>query len=256
MGYIAVLLMGISLGLIGAGGSILTVPVLVYLFGVPPLVATSYSLFVVGSTSFIGSINSYRKGWVDWRTVLLFGASSVITVFLIRRLIIPLIPVEIHMGRKLLESQVLLMILFAVIMILASLPLISKIHKPANEHLKKPGWLITIYGIGIGLITGLLGVGGGFLLVPALIFLLNLPIQKAIGTSLLIIAVNSSVGFIADAGSYAIDWVLLISVSVIAIFGGLIGARIGVKLNPEILKKGFGWLILAMGLFIFLKETL
>lgn len=257
MGYIAALFIGISLGLIGGGGSILTVPVLVYLFGLSPVVATSYSLFVVGSTSLIGSVNSYRKGWVDLRTAFLFGTSSVITVFIIRRLVIPQIPDIINIGSLSISFSLLTMVLFAALMLLASLSMIRTGRKNENPMVNNKGtWVLFFYGIGIGLITGFLGAGGGFLLIPALVLVLRLPMKKAIGTSLFIIALNSLIGFMGDAGHYSINWALLLGVSAIAITGVFIGGRLSMKIHGTKLKTGFGWFVLLMGIYILVKEIL
>ena len=255
-GYIASLFIGISLGLIGGGGSILTVPVLVYLFGLTPGLAISYSLFVVGSTSLVGSFNSYRKGFVDFKTALLFGISSVITVFIVRRFIIPLLPEQIKLGNYSLQFSILTMVLFAVLMLLASMKMITA--KPIMEVADpkdKSIFILLIYGIGIGLITGFLGAGGGFLLIPALVLFLKLPMKKAIGTSLLIIALNSSVGFIANTGHYKIEWIFLLTISAIAIAGVLIGGLLSKKIQGNKLKKGFGWFVLIMGIYIIIKEV-
>ena len=257
MGYIAALFIGVSLGLIGGGGSILTIPVLVYLFGLSPLMATSYSLFVVGATSLVGSVSSYRKGWVDVKTVFLFGLSSIVTVFLTRKFIIPLIPETIYVGTYPVSFSLLTMVLFAVLMLLASLSMIRGRTKeeavsPHGSHML----LLSLYGTGIGLITGFLGAGGGFLLIPALVILLRLPMKKAVGTSLLIIALNSLVGFVGDIGQYHTDWGLLLPVSLIAISGVFIGGRLSKKIAGDSLKKGFGWFVLLMGLYIIIREIL
>lgn len=255
-GYIAALFIGISLGLIGGGGSILTVPVLVYLFGLSPVLATSYSLFVVGSTSLIGSFNSWRKGLVDFKTALLFGITSIITVFITRKIIIPLIPEDIHVKNITLQFSILTMVLFAVLMLLASISMIrNKPVKTTEEKTNKTNfaWLI-MYGLSIGLVTGFLGAGGGFLLIPALVLLLHLPMKKAIGTSLFIIALNSLSGFIGDAGHFHTNWMFLLTISLVAIVGVFIGGLIGKSINGAKLKKGLGWFVLAMGVYIIIKE--
>lgn len=254
-GYIAALFIGVSLGLIGGGGSILTVPVLVYLFGVSPILATSYSLFVVGSTSLIGSFNSWRKGLVDFHTAFLFGLSSIITVFITRKIIIPHIPEDIRAGNITLHFSVFTMVLFAVLMLVASVSMIrSKRTTVSNEEHKTNFAKLILYGISIGLVTGFLGAGGGFLLIPALVLLLHLPMRKAIGTSLFIIALNSLAGFIGDAGHFKTNWIFLLTVSAIAIAGVFIGGVIGKSINGRKLKKGFGWFVLAMGIYIIIKE--
>jgi uncharacterized protein len=259
VGYIASLLIGVSLGLIGGGGSILTVPVLVYLFGLQPLVATSYSLFVVGSTSLIGAINNFKKGLVNVRAAFLFGSASIVTVFLTRKFLVPLIPKNIIAinGIDITES-LLVMVLFAFLMLLSSLSMI-KSKKVAIEQTDCNTYYrftkLFGYGVVIGMVTGLLGAGGGFLLIPALVFLLKMPIKKAIGTSLLIIALNSLIGFTGDIGHFSIDWLLLLKITAIAVTGILIGGAIGKKLHGDKLKKGFGWFVLAMGIFILIKEV-
>jgi uncharacterized membrane protein YfcA len=258
-GYIASLVIGISLGLIGGGGSILTVPVMVYLFGVQPLLATSYSLFVVGATSLVGAVNNYKRGFVNVNTALLFGLTSIITVFITRKLIIPAIAgFTIHINGLMLTEAMLTMLLFAVLMIVASVSMIktkppSLIAIPSSKNINFSSLLL--YGIAIGFITGLLGAGGGFLLIPTLVIVVGLPMKEAVGTSLLIIALNSLIGFAGDLGHFAIEWKLLLSVTAIAITGIFIGGAIAKKIPAEKLKKGFGWFVLLMGIYIILKEA-
>jgi uncharacterized protein len=258
VGYIASLLIGISLGLIGGGGSILTVPVLVYLFGLQPLVATSYSLFVVGSTSLVGAINNFKKGLVNIKAALLFGSASIVTVFITRRFFIPLIPKSIISIKGIdITESLLVMVLFAFLMLLSSISMIrsKKIETEPTEC--KTCYRFTKllgYGIAIGIVTGLLGAGGGFLIIPALVLLLKMPMKKAIGTSLLIIALNSLIGFTGDLGHFSIDWLFLSKITVIAVTGILIGGIIGKKMHGDKLKKGFGWFVLTMGIFILIRE--
>lgn len=254
-GYIAALFIGVSLGLIGGGGSILTVPVLVYLFGVSPVLATSYSLFVVGSTSLVGSVNSWRKGLVDFQTALLFGVTSIVTVFITRKIVIPRIPEDIHVGTISLHFSMLTMVLFAVLMLVASVSMIKSKHVETTEETTNTHFVKRIiYGISIGLVTGFLGAGGGFLLIPALVLLLHLPMKKAIGTSLFIITLNSLSGFIGDVGHFKTDWTFLFIVSLIAIAGVFVGGRLGKKIKAAKLKKGFGWFVLLMGIYIIVRE--
>ncbi|MGN6618285.1 MAG: sulfite exporter TauE/SafE family protein [Ilyomonas sp.] len=260
MGYIAALFIGISLGLIGGGGSVLTVPVLVYLFGINPVVSTSYSLFVVGSTSLVGAFNNYRKGLVQIKTALLFGLSSITTVFLTRKVLIPLIPEHIAtIGSLNLTESIITMVLFAILMVAASLSMIKgrkeepKETRAENEKINLPKLLL--YGVAIGISTGWLGAGGGFLLIPTLVLLVKLPMKEAVGTSLLIIALNSLIGFTGDIGHFDINWFFLIKVTSIAIAGIFAGGWIGKKIEGDKLKKGFGWFVLVMGIFIIIKEA-
>ena len=258
LGYIASALIGISLGLIGGGGSILTVPVMVYLFGVQPLLATSYSLFIVGSTSLIGSVNNFRKGLVSLKTSLFFGAASVITVFATRKFLVPIIPREIPtIDAFTVTESFLTMVLFGILMLIASISMIrdngdTAPEKECSDCIKF--FKLLGYGISIGLVTGLLGAGGGFLLIPALVLLIKLPMKKAVGTSLAIIAMNSLFGFAGDLGHFTINWTFLLTITGIAVAGIFVGGLLGKKIPGETLKRGFGWFVLAMGVYIIFKE--
>lgn len=258
--YIVTAFIGISLGLIGGGGSILTMPVLVYLFGVSPLLATSYSLFVVGTTSMIGAIANYRKGLMNLKTVLIFGPASILTVFFTRKFIVPFIPHDLFkIGDYQVSSSVVTMVVFGLLMLSASVGMISsRKAKDQEKECKNCVKFIKLlgYGITIGLVTGLLGAGGGFLLLPVLVFLLKLPVKEAIGTSLMIIALNALIGFTADLGHFNIDWKFLLMITGIAIAGLFIGNVMNTRIAAAHLKKGFGWFVLIMGIYIILKEVL
>jgi uncharacterized protein len=254
-GYIASLFIGVSLGLIGGGGSILTVPVLVYLFTVSPTIAISYSLFIVGFTSLVGAYNNYRKGLVNFKTVLLFGSSSITTVFIARRFIIPFLPeVFFEIGSFEITHALFVMVVFATLMIAASVSMIKEKKVEIDSGIKPSPRILVIYGILIGLVTGFLGAGGGFLLIPALVILMKLPMKEAIGTSLLIIALNSLIGFVGDIGRHPIDWLFISFLSAIAVAGIFIGGYFNQKANSDKLKKGFGWFVLIMGVYIIVRE--
>ncbi|MCD6064322.1 MAG: hypothetical protein K0R82_2233 [Flavipsychrobacter sp.] len=260
-GYLAATLIGISLGLIGGGGSILTVPVLVYLFGIDVTLATSYSLFIIGMTSLVGAVRNHRNGQVSIRTALLFGVSSITTVFLSRKFLLPAIPdVLFQVGGFTVTRSFAVMVVFASLMLFASISMIrsgSKAVQPSNE---KTGiqFLINLLfaGIGVGLVTGLLGAGGGFLLIPVLVLLFRMPMKEAVGTSLLIIALNSLFGFAGDIGNLTPDWQFLFILTAIAIAGIVAGSILSTKINGNQLKKGFGWFVLIMAVYILIKETL
>ncbi|WP_245542581.1 sulfite exporter TauE/SafE family protein [Segetibacter koreensis] len=267
MGYIAALFIGISLGLIGGGGSILTVPVLVYLFGINPILSTSYSLFVVGSTSLVGAFSNYLKGLVRIKTALLFGISSITTVFITRKFLIPFIPNHIAtIGGFNITEPIVTMVLFAILMVAASLSMIKSSKQKAAaaakndnenaigapEKINLPKLLM--YGVAIGIATGLLGAGGGFLLIPTLVLLVKLPMKEAVGTSLFIIALNSLIGFTGDLGHFTMNWFFLIKITTIAIAGTFVGGLIAKKISGNKLKKGFGWFVLIMGIYILTKE--
>ena len=258
-GALASLLIGLSLGLIGGGGSILTVPVLVYLFGVDPLQATAYSLFIVGATSAIGAFPKYKEGQVNLKTALIFGAPSIITVYATRKWILPAIPTELgQWGEFILTKSLLLMLLFALLMVAASFSMI-RTQKSLGADATKPQSfnypLILIEGAVVGLLTGLVGAGGGFLIIPALVILTGLPMKKAVGTSLLIIATKSLIGFTGDLTEQSIDWTLLGFVTSMAVVGIIIGNQLSKKIDGNKLKKGFGWFVFVMGLYILIKES-
>lgn len=260
LAYIASAFIGISLGLTGGGGSILTVPVMVYLFRIDPLPATSYSLFIVGFTSLTGAFLNYRRGLVQVRTAFLFGLSSIAAVWLTRKLLIPVIPKQIFtIGHFVFTSHMLMMMLFAVLMVAAAVSMIKgRKERPDIEFENTDLNLLKMmaYGIAIGFTTGLLGAGGGFLLIPTLVVLMKVPMKEAIGTSLLIIALNSLIGFTADIGHFNMNWTLLLCVTALATAGVFVGGLIGRHINGAKLKTGFGWFVLVMGIFILIKELL
>lgn len=259
-GYIGALLVGIVLGLIGGGGSILTVPILVYLFGLNPLIATAYSLFVVGITSVIGAIQNFRKGLVDLRTAVVFAIPAFIAVYITRSFIVPRIPdVMFSVGKFEVTNTVFIMILFAVVMFFAGFSMIKnktnqkeKIETKADLTYNYP--LIAIEGILVGLLTGIVGAGGGFLIIPALVLLVKIPMKKAIGTSLLIIAVKSLIGFLGDITNSEINWLFLIIFTGLSIVGIIIGVYMSKFISGEKLKKGFGYFTIIMALYIIYKE--
>ncbi len=259
IGYLASLVIGMSLGLIGGGGSILTVPVLVYLFRVSPVMATAYSLFIVGSTSLVGTWPKYKHGLVHMKTAFIFGVPSIAAVFATRKYIVPLIPEDLFsVGGLLITKDIMVMLLFAVLMVAASISMIR------NHKRKTTEWgegahkynvpAILLEGVVVGTVTGLVGAGGGFLIIPALVLLSRLPMKQAIGTSLLIIAAKSLIGFTGDIANYQMDWRLLITITLLAITGIFIGNWLSQKVSSKKLEKGFGWFVLIMGIYIMVKE--
>ncbi len=258
LGYFASLFIGISLGMIGGGGSILTMPVLVYLFGISPVLATSYSLFIVGSTSGVGAIRNIINKNANIRTAVVFGGISVIVVFLVRKLIVHSIPEKLTtIGGSPITYSLLTMIIFAALMIIAAKKMIRNKTiglTDANDTVSVTKLFAT--GILIGLITGFLGVGGGFLIIPALVLIIRLSMKHAVGTSLIIITLNTVAGFIGDIGKVNLDWQLLLSVTAIAIIGVFIGGYLNDRLSSGMLKKIFGWFILCTGIYILIKEGL
>jgi uncharacterized protein len=259
VGYVLATVVGISLGLIGSGGSILTVPILVYVMAVNPVLATAYSLFIVGSTALVGGVQSAIQKRVDFKTVLIFGIPSIAAVYATRMWLVPLIPQElISIGSFVITKPIALMLLFAVVMIFASVSMIRPgTNKETDENapMKYNYPMILLEGAVVGILTGLVGAGGGFLIIPALVILAKMPMKLAVGTSLFIIAAKSLIGFIGDLqGSQVIDWKLLGGFTGFAMVGIFIGIILSKKIHGDKLKKFFGWFVLIMGIYIIVKE--
>ena len=258
IGFFAAIFIGITLGLIGGGGSILTVPVLVYLFYIDPLLATAYSLFIVGATSVVGSVSYFRKGLVNVKTAVVFGIPSIIAVFLTRAYIVPAIPAEVFtVGDFVVTNSILLMLLFALLMVFASYSMIKKKKKVTEEIVQEQKFnypLILIEGSVVGILTGLVGAGGGFLIIPALVILSKLPMKEAVGTSLVIIAAKSLIGFFGESSETLIDWMFLIKITAFAMGGIFVGIALSKKVDGDKLKPAFGWFVLVMGIYIIIKE--
>jgi uncharacterized membrane protein YfcA len=254
-GYIASVFIGIILGLLGGGGSILSIPILVYLFGIEPVLASAYSLFIVGTTSFAGAIPKYRDHLVNLRTGVVFGIPSIASIFVTRKWIVPTIPdIVFNIGDFPLTKRFLLLGLFALLMILASISLIKGSNEIQNEDNRFKTLLVVFEGALIGFLTGLVGAGGGFLIIPALVLLTGLPFKTAVGTSLFIIAINALMGFLGDVLNYKMDWPFLLLITALAITGIMIGNVLQKKISAVRLRKIFGWFILIMGIFILSKE--
>lgn len=254
LGYLGALFIGLVLGLTGGGGSILTVPILVYLMSISPVTATAYSLFIVGTTSTFGAIQNYRKNLVDLKNGFIFAIPSFVAVYLTRKYIVPEIPKIILESPILITKDTFLMLFFAVIMIFGALSVLKKKSQDTNNEEKRNLILIGIQTFTIGIIIGLVGAGGGFLIIPSLILFAKLPMRKAVGTSLFIIAMNSLVGFIGDVQNLEIDWLFLLTFSAISVVGIFIGMYLTKYTNESQLKKIFAYFVLVMAAIILLKE--
>lgn len=257
LGYFGALIIGIVLGLIGGGGSILTVPILVYLLMINPVTATAYSLFVVGASSLVGALNYMKQKLVDFRTATVFSIPAFIAVYSTRKYIVPAIPDHIFTlwGFEV-TKNIGIMLFFALIMIVASISMIrnnrSEILVETKVKYNYP--LIIIEGIVVGVLTGIVGAGGGFLIIPALVLLAKLPMKKAVATSLLIIAVKSLIGFIGDIENLEIEWTFLLMFTALSIAGIFIGGYLNKFIDGKKLKTAFGWFVLVMGIYIIWKE--
>lgn len=255
LGYLASIGIGIILGMLGGGGSILAIPILVYLFHLDAVVASAYSLFIVGVTSLIGAIPKYKDHLVNVQTGFLFGFPSIAAIFITRKWIVPAIPdVVFQWNDFILSKRLLILGLFAVLMILASLAMIRKKKEPRGDEVEWRVPLVIFEGALIGFLTGLVGAGGGFLIIPALVWLTGLPFRTAVGTSLFIIAINSLMGFMGDLLNYSMDWDFLLLICTLAAAGILIGNQLQKKISTSRLRKTFGWLILGMGIWILYTE--
>lgn len=259
LGHLAAILIGLSLGLIGGGGSILTVPVLVYLIGLPPTVATGYSLFIVGITAMAGSVNYGYKKLLDYRTAFLFGLPSIAGVIIARRILVPQIPTIILTGGNfVITKDIFIMLIFSLLMITASFSMIKSgkeiDNKSTGKKIKNIN-LLLLDGFAVGVLTGFVGVGGGFLIIPALVLLCRLSMKEAIGTSLFIICINALMGFVAELTTVtSIDWKFLFVFTLFAVSGIFVGNYISKFISGQKLKPVFGWFVLIMGVYVLVKE--
>lgn len=260
LGYVSAVVVGLSLGLIGGGGSILTVPILVYLLSVEPVLATAYSLFIVGVSALVGGMTYAKKGLVSYRTAIVFAIPAFVAVYVTRLVLVPAIP-EILLTTEsfTFTKDTAILLLFAILMVFASFSMIKgRKHlnrdKESEQQFNFP--MIILEGLVVGVFTGMVGAGGGFLIIPALVLFAGLPMKQAVGTSLFIITVKSLIGFVGDiqAGEQ-IDWIFLLSFSALAILGIFVGSYLSNRIDGTKLKKGFGWFVLVMGVFMIFKEV-
>lgn len=260
LAYFLAVLIGVSIGLIGSGGSILTVPILVYLLDLDPVIATGYSLFIVGFSSLVGGGVKARYHLVNFRMVWILGIPSLLMVLITRTFIMPNIPLIIgEIGGITLSKSIFLMLLFAVIMIAASYSMIKTPNpSPQLKKTKINPWFVLMIGVLLGVVTGMVGAGGGFLIVPALVLVMRIPMHKAVGTSMWIVAVNSLLGFTGYwwTKEGAIDWNVLSVFTSTSLLGIAIGILLGKRVSGERLKKGFGYFVLVMGIYILANEVM
>lgn len=242
LGLVLALAIGITLGLLGGGGSILSVPILRYVVGEEAHVAVAMSLFVVALTSLAALVPHARAGRVRWQLGLRFGLASMVGAYVGGRL-----------GK--LVPPTLLLVLFAIVMVVAAVAMLRRRSSSATPPEPRTGMVAgVLQGLAVGAVTGLVGAGGGFLVVPALVLLGGLPMLTAVGTSLLVLAMNASAGFIGHLADTTLDWPVLAGVTAAALAGSLVGARAIGRVSPDRLRKAFGWLVIAMGLVMLAQE--
>lgn len=259
IGYLGALLIGLVLGLIGGGGSILTVPIFVYLFDTNPILATAYSLFVVGITASVGAVRNFQNQLVDFKTGIIFAMPAFVGVYIARAYFIEMIPDEIIILSAVLQKGTAIMIFFSLIMLLASYFMISRNNNEIKAStLNYSKIILSVEGLAVGILTGIVGAGGGFLIIPALVLFAKLPMKKAVGTSLMIIAIKSLFGFIGDLGNVNLmfDWSLLLLFTTLSVTGIYFGIYLTKFIEGKSLKKGFGWFVLIMAFVILFKEIL
>lgn len=257
LGYFGALAIGVVLGLIGSGGSLMAIPIFTYLFQIGPVTTTAYSLFVVGTASTIGALGNFKKKLVNFRIVVFFGIPAFISVFIVRKYLIPFIPEKLFSIHEYVVTQhIAILFLLAVLMLVSGYPMIKN-NKVGHYHLEPLNYnylFMIFYGLAIGVLTGVIGVGGGFLIVPSLVLCLRLPMKKAVATSLFIIALKSFIGFMGDILSVDINWSFLLGFTLISVLGILLGGYLSTFVKAEKLKKYFGGFLIFIAMGIFIKE--
>lgn len=254
LGYALSFIIGISLGLLGGGGAIVAVPVLVYIFGIETVLAQAYSLFIVGVSGLFGAAGHVRQKNVSFRYALLFGIPSLVMILLVRNFLLPLIPLSFEVGGIMFTRKFLLLQFLAVLMLLSGINMLTA-KKDAHENSPaRPLYFLVLAGLTEGLISGMAGAGGGFIIVFMLVSLVRIPVKKAIGTSLVIVSFKSLAGFLFDPQLPVVDWKFLSLFSALAVAGILVGVYLNKKTHPHLLKKYFGGFLVAMALFIMIKE--
>ena len=266
LGFLLCLPIGLLFGMVGAGGSILTLPVLVYLFQVDVSTATVYSLFIVGVTSLVGALSCMQKRQFDKRAAFDFGLPAVISVAITKLFIAPVIPAVLFtVGNVACTKETFLMCLLAVLMLISSCRMIglktAGIQKDRGRSRLGNAVRLTVIGAVVGALSGLVGVGGGFLIIPALVLFCKLTIKQAVGTSLTIVTIQSAVGFLCGIYSHSIaanpiDWSVILPITGAAIVGVLMGTMLSKKVATSKLQVGFGWLICVTAFCIMLQEAI
>ena len=259
LGFLSAFFIGLILGVLGGGGSILTVPVMVYIFSLNPITASAYSLFVVGVSGLGGVIRNLNRKLIDYKVGIVYAIPSFIAVYVTRKFLIPELPeLLFSIGKYQVSRDLGLMLFFAIIMLYVALTMIKQKTKIKHEsNVKSHNILIlALQGFIVGIITGVIGAGGGFLIIPALVFFAKLSMKRAVATSLFIIAIKSLIGFIGDVENIQIDWSFLLIFTLISVLGLLFGIFLSKFIDDKKLKRMFGWFVLFMGIFIIVFELI
>jgi Predicted permeases len=257
LGYFAVLFIGVVLGSIGSGGSMLAIPVLVYLFSMDIETASAYSLFVVGMTSLTGAVVKQKARLLSVQAAVMFGLPSVASTFIARRWIIVSLPQQImQSGSFSLMKEDFLLALFSILMIASSVVMIINKRSDMQSSRMSASYHLIPSGFLVGLLAGLVGAGGGFLILPALVFFAGLSFTTAVGTTLIIIACNCLLGFCGDVFNHPIDWYFLLFITALAVLGLLVGSWSNEKLfQASSLQKAFAFFTMALGIFILVQQV-
>lgn len=259
LGFLSAFFIGLVLGILGGGGSILTVPVLVYIFSLNPVTASAYSLFVVGISGLGGVIRNLNRKLIDYKVGIIYGIPSFIAVYITRKYLIPELPeILFEFGNQEVSRDLGLMLFFAIIMLYVAITMIKQKEKIKPEPQVKSHSIpiLGFQGFTVGIVTGIIGAGGGFLIIPALVFFAKLSMKRAVATSLFIIALKSLIGFIGDVENIQIDWSFLLIFTSISVLGLLFGTFLSKFINDKKLKRMFGWFVLFMGIFIIIIELI
>lgn len=259
IGFSGALTVGLVLGIMGSGGSVIAIPIFAYLFHISPVTTTAYSLFVVGTSASIGALKHWRAGLVDFRIAFVFAIPAFMAIYVVRKYVLPIIPTELMVFKGLVVTKdMAIMVLLAVLMLFSAISMLRK-SKLSSKGFLPNGYnypMMIFQGILIGSFTGLVGIGGGFLIIPVLVLLVKLPIKKAVATSMFIIALKSLIGFMGDLGHLEINWSFLGTFTLISVLGTCLGIYLSTYINSALLKKIFGWMVLIIAMGILYKEVL
>jgi len=261
VGLLASFFMGTVLSFLGAGGSILTLPILVYLFQIDIIQATTYSLLLVGLTAVFGCVASFKDKLIDFKTGIIFGIPSIIGVVLARKVVLPFLPDQILVGNFILEKSFLIMILFAVLMLVSSSLMIRDrkpvLSKTNDKNAYERNIIIILEGLIVGQLTGFVGAGGGFLIIPALVLLTGLSMNIAVATSLFIIAIKSLMGYLSDViDGFQTDWMFVFYVCLFTLVGVFFGRILSKKVSDKQTKKLFGYMKLIISFIIRIEQLI